>query len=253
MGPGSAAAAARGSPCPLWECDGRSIVAAWRRCTMGSMRAWPRSRLLVGCTIALWACGGEDLVLPTDPPPGVAAGGREPAGRGSRSAPARPADRPPRGSVGGGHSEPDRGLGHQSGRRPGQPDHGDDRRRRLRLGRVDAGARAGAEHGRSPGAERGIGHLYRDRHRGRRQRRRRNRPSPTRSSITIAPASVPVRSGIATVTVTVLDDQGRPVPGATVTLQATGSGNTVTQPTGTTGADGVAIGTIGSRSPVTRW
>ena len=42
---------------------------------------------------------------------------------------------------------------------------------------------------------------------------------------------------------------GAPVSGATVRLTATGSGNTLTQPNGTTGVNGVATGTLSSSVP----
>jgi hypothetical protein len=44
--------------------------------------------------------------------------------------------------------------------------------------------------------------------------------------------------------VTVRDDQGDPVQGASVALEAAGPGVTLTQPSGTTGADGVATGAV---------
>jgi hypothetical protein len=50
----------------------------------------------------------------------------------------------------------------------------------------------------------------------------------------------------ATVTVTVTDTQGNPIAGSSVTVEATGTGNTITQPVGMTGADGVAVGAVRS-------
>ncbi|MBN1885359.1 MAG: Ig-like domain-containing protein [Candidatus Krumholzibacteriota bacterium] len=50
----------------------------------------------------------------------------------------------------------------------------------------------------------------------------------------------------APVIVTVLDARGNPVPGIVVTIEATGAGNTIVQPTGITGSDGVAAGAIRS-------
>src|SRR5256886_6073367 len=47
-----------------------------------------------------------------------------------------------------------------------------------------------------------------------------------------------------TITVTAKDANGNPIGGATVVLAATGSGNTLTQPSGTTDATGVATGTL---------
>jgi adhesin/invasin len=74
-------------------------------------------------------------------------------------------------------------------------------------------------------------------------------PSPERSTIAASPEAIPAGSSLSTITVAVLDTAGRPVQGATVQLQATGTGNTVTQPTGPTGADGVAVGTLQSSVP----
>src|SRR4029077_7921146 len=51
-------------------------------------------------------------------------------------------------------------------------------------------------------------------------------------------------SGTSTITVTAKDANGNPISGATVVLAATGSGNTLTQPTGPTDATGVATGTL---------
>lgn len=74
-------------------------------------------------------------------------------------------------------------------------------------------------------------------------------PSATRSTISAAPTSIVAASGTSTITVRVRDDNGDPVEGATVVLQATGDGNTLTQPSGATGGDGVATGTLQSTSP----
>jgi len=52
--------------------------------------------------------------------------------------------------------------------------------------------------------------------------------------------------------VTVRDANLAPVSGASVQLSATGSGNTLTQPIGLTGADGVAAGSLGSSVPGTK-
>ncbi len=73
-------------------------------------------------------------------------------------------------------------------------------------------------------------------------------PSTTVSTITAAPASVEAVSGTSSIVVTVRDENGDPVQGATVTLQGTGSGNTFLQP-GLTGPDGVATGTLSSTVP----
>lgn len=66
------------------------------------------------------------------------------------------------------------------------------------------------------------------------------------STLGVAPTPITAGSGPATITVTVKDDNGQPVSGATVVLAATGSGNTLTQPGGVTDANGVATGTLGS-------
>ncbi|MGH3369755.1 MAG: Ig-like domain-containing protein [Nocardioidaceae bacterium] len=77
-------------------------------------------------------------------------------------------------------------------------------------------------------------------------------PSATRSTVTASPGTIPAVTGASTITVTVRDGQGRPVPDATVTLTASGGGNDLTQPGGTTGADGVATGTLRSSVPGTK-
>jgi hypothetical protein len=76
-------------------------------------------------------------------------------------------------------------------------------------------------------------------------------PSASRSTVTADPSSIPVGTGSSTITVTVRDDQGDPVEGAAVSLQATGAGNTLTQPSGATGPDGTASGTLSSTAPQT--
>jgi hypothetical protein len=77
-------------------------------------------------------------------------------------------------------------------------------------------------------------------------------PSAARSTISADPASVQAVTGTSTIRVTVRDSTGAPVPGATVSLSASGSGNTVTQPEGPTGPDGVATGTLSSTVPGTK-
>jgi hypothetical protein len=57
------------------------------------------------------------------------------------------------------------------------------------------------------------------------------------------------RTGASTITVTVRDETGARIPGATVSLQATGSGATITQPTSPTNVDGIATGTLRSTEP----
>lgn len=70
-------------------------------------------------------------------------------------------------------------------------------------------------------------------------------PSASASTVSADPASVQVRR-VATIRVTVRDDAGAPVPGAIVTLTASGTGNTLKQPDQPTGSDGVAVGTLKS-------
>lgn len=77
-------------------------------------------------------------------------------------------------------------------------------------------------------------------------------PSADNSTIVAEPASILAVTGTSTITVTVRDQDGDPVSGATVTLQASGSGNTLTQPAVTTGADGVAVGTFQAATAGTR-
>jgi len=69
--------------------------------------------------------------------------------------------------------------------------------------------------------------------------------SASLSTVTAIPASV-VAGATSTVTVTVKDANGDPLSGATVELAVSGSGNTVTQPTGLTDDAGVATGTVSS-------
>src|SRR5207248_1616901 len=59
-------------------------------------------------------------------------------------------------------------------------------------------------------------------------------------------ARIEAAAGAATITVTARDANGNLVSGATVQLQATGSGNTLTQPTRPTGAYGSVTGTLRS-------
>lgn len=74
-------------------------------------------------------------------------------------------------------------------------------------------------------------------------------PSAGRSTISAEPDSLEAGTGTSTITVTVRDDAGVPIEGATVALQATGDGNTLTQPSGVTGAAGVATSTLLSAVP----
>lgn len=77
-------------------------------------------------------------------------------------------------------------------------------------------------------------------------------PSASRSTVSADPASIQAGIGASTITVTVLNGDGDPIAGAVVALQASGSDNTLTQPSTTTGADGIATGTLRSASPGTR-
>src|SRR5213075_2325763 len=70
--------------------------------------------------------------------------------------------------------------------------------------------------------------------------------SASQSSVTAAPTSIAAGSGTSAITVTAKDTNGNPISGATVVLAATGSGNTLTQPSGSTNASGVATGTLSS-------
>ena len=71
------------------------------------------------------------------------------------------------------------------------------------------------------------------------------------STLAVSPASVSV-GGSATVTVTARDANGNPLHGAAVVLAATGSGNTLTQPTATTDANGIATGALSSTVAATK-
>ena len=66
------------------------------------------------------------------------------------------------------------------------------------------------------------------------------------STVSAAPSSIVAGTATSTITVTVRDGFGNPVSGSAVVLAATGSGNTLTQPSGTTGGSGIATGTLSS-------
>lgn len=70
-------------------------------------------------------------------------------------------------------------------------------------------------------------------------------PSPTHSSIQTVPGSV-AAGGSSSIIVTVRDSLGNLLPGIQVTLTATGTGNTLTQPAAPTGKDGQATGALSS-------
>ncbi len=72
--------------------------------------------------------------------------------------------------------------------------------------------------------------------------------SAAQSSVVATPPTLTASGGssAATITVTARDGLGNAIPGATVVLAATGSGNTLTPPGGPTGANGVATGSLSS-------
>ena len=70
--------------------------------------------------------------------------------------------------------------------------------------------------------------------------------SASLSTVGASPAAITAGSGTAAITVTAKDASGIAISGATVVLSATGTGNTLTQPAGTTDANGVATGTLAS-------
>jgi hypothetical protein len=74
-------------------------------------------------------------------------------------------------------------------------------------------------------------------------------PSGSQSSVSASPASIAAGSGSSTITVTVRDQFGNPVSGSTVSLSATGTGNSLTQPAGPTNGSGGASGTLASTDP----
>jgi hypothetical protein len=71
--------------------------------------------------------------------------------------------------------------------------------------------------------------------------------SPSVSTVAANPSSV-VANGVDTtvVTVTVKDAQGNPIQGSVVTIESTGGPNTIRQPVGVTGSNGVAVGSVKS-------
>jgi hypothetical protein len=72
--------------------------------------------------------------------------------------------------------------------------------------------------------------------------------SASQSTVTASPTSIQASAGavISTITVTARDANNNPIQGATVTLTATGSGNTLTQPTLPTDVNGQRTGTLSS-------
>jgi len=77
-------------------------------------------------------------------------------------------------------------------------------------------------------------------------------PSPDLSTVTAGPATIAVGTGVSTITVTVRDQSGARLPGATVLLDASGSGITLTQPAAPTNVDGVTTGSLRSTTPGTK-
>ena len=69
--------------------------------------------------------------------------------------------------------------------------------------------------------------------------------SPSQSSVS-ATSPITAGSGSSTITVTARDGSGNPISGATVVLAASGTGNTLTQPVGTTAANGTITGSLSS-------
>src|SRR5436309_1560211 len=72
------------------------------------------------------------------------------------------------------------------------------------------------------------------------------------STVAAAPPTIEAGTGTSTITVTARDANGNPIAGATVVLAATGSGNTLTQPTGPTDASGEATGVLSSATAETK-
>ena len=72
--------------------------------------------------------------------------------------------------------------------------------------------------------------------------------SASQSRVSAVPTGISASNGSSTSTITVVakDSFGNPIPGATAVLSATGLGNTLIQPVGTTNASGVATGTLSS-------
>jgi hypothetical protein len=75
-------------------------------------------------------------------------------------------------------------------------------------------------------------------------------PSAAQSTLTATPGSIiAAGSGTSTITVTARDQHGNPVSGLPAFLAATGTGNTLTQPSAPTDGNGVAIGSLSSTDP----
>ncbi len=72
--------------------------------------------------------------------------------------------------------------------------------------------------------------------------------SPSLSTVVAAPGTITASTGAgaSTITVTVRDSLGNPIPGVTVIIAASGNGNTLGQPSGVTNSSGVATGSFAS-------
>ena len=70
--------------------------------------------------------------------------------------------------------------------------------------------------------------------------------SPTVSTVVISTGTVTTDGGVSTVTVTVKDQFGNPIPGIFPVISATGSGNTIVQPTVATNVLGQTTGSLQS-------
>ncbi|MGH7657800.1 MAG: invasin domain 3-containing protein, partial [Gemmatimonadales bacterium] len=72
--------------------------------------------------------------------------------------------------------------------------------------------------------------------------------SATQSTVSVSPGSITASSGSANavITVTARDGSGAPVGGVSVNVSATGSSNSLTQPSGPTNSQGVATATLSS-------
>jgi hypothetical protein len=77
-------------------------------------------------------------------------------------------------------------------------------------------------------------------------------PSGELSSLSATPARIEAITGVAGIRVTVRDQAGEPVAGATVILFSTGASNFLTQPATPTGEDGVAEGALQALTPGAR-
>ncbi len=66
------------------------------------------------------------------------------------------------------------------------------------------------------------------------------------STVAASPTTIAAGSGSSAITVTVRDQYGNPVSGSTVVLASAGTNVSVTQPSGTSGSNGVATGSVSS-------